>query len=136
MVNLLKQQELLYKDEAYEIIGAAMAVHRELGPGFLEAVYQEALEIEFQLRDIPYDREKQLNIDYKGHTLSKHYNADFVCYDKIIVETKAQYELTNIDEAQVFNYLKATGHKLALLINFGEKSLKYKRIVTTKYKDF
>ena len=129
MVNLLKQQELIYKDEAYEIIGAAMAVHRELGPGFLEAVYQEALEIEFQLRDIPYERERQLNIDYKGHTLSKHYNADFVCYDKIIVETKAICELTSKDESQVLNYLKATGYKLGILINFGEERLRYKRMV-------
>ena len=136
MVNLLKQQDLIYKDEAYEIIGAAMAVHRELGPGFLEAVYQEALEIEFKLRDIPYEREKLLNIDYKGHTLTKYYNADFVCYNKIIVETKAQRELTSIDEAQTYNYLKATGYKLGLLINFGERSLKYKRIVTTNYKDY
>ena len=129
MVNLLKQQELIYKDEAYEIIGAAMAVHRELGPGFLEAVYQEALEIEFQLRDIPYERERQLNIDYKGHTLSKHYNADFVCYDKIIVETKAICELTSKDESQVLNYLKATGYKLGILINFGEERLRHKRMV-------
>ena len=129
MVNLLKQQELIYKDEAYEIIGAAMAVHRELGPGFLEAVYQEALEIEFQLRDIPYERERQLNIDYKGHTLSKHYNTDFVCYDKIIVETKAICELTSKDESQVLNYLKATGYKLGILINFGEERLRYKRMV-------
>ncbi len=136
MVNLLKQQDLIYKDEAYEIIGATMAVHGELGPGFLEAVYQEALEIEFKLRDIPYKREKLLNIEYKGHTLTKYYNADFVCFNKIIVETKAQRELTSIDEAQTYNYLKATGYKLGLLINFGERSLKYKRIVTTNYKDF
>jgi GxxExxY protein len=129
MVNLLKQQDLIYKDEAYEIIGAAMAVHRELGPGFLEAVYQEALEIEFQLRDIPYERERQLNIDYKGHTLSKHYNADFVCYNKIIVETKAICDLSTKDESQLLNYLKATGYKLGILINFGEERLRYKRMV-------
>ena len=136
MENLLKQQDLIYKEEAYDIIGAAMAVHRELGSGFLEAVYQEALEIEFKLRDIPYEREKRLNIEYKTQTLKKYYNADFVCYDKIIVETKSQRELTSIDEAQTYNYLKATGFKLGLLINFGERSLKYKRIVTTNYKDF
>ena len=129
MVNLLKQQDLIYKEEAYEIIGAAMAVHRELGPGFLEAVYQEALEIEFQLRGIPYEREKLLNVEYKGHTLTKHYNADFICYNKIIVETKAICELTSKDESQLLNYLKATGFKLGILINFGEERLRYKRMV-------
>ena len=129
MVNLLKQQDLIYKEEAYEIIGAAMAVHSELGPGFLEAIYQEALEIEFNLRDIPYEREKQLNIEYKGHTLTRHYNADFVCYNKIVVETKAICELTSKDESQLLNYLKATGFKLGLLINFGEERLRYKRMV-------
>ncbi len=129
MVNLLSQQDLIYKEEAYEIIGAAMAVHRELGPGFLEAVYQEALEIEFQLKEIPYERERQLNIEYKTQTLKKHYNADFVCHDKIIVETKALCELSSKDESQVLNYLKATGFKLGILINFGEERLRYKRMV-------
>ena len=130
-MDLLKQ-DIIFKDEAYKIIGAAMEVHRELGPGFLEAVYQEALEIEFDIRNIPYAREKQLKINYKEHTLSKYYMADFVCYDKIIVELKAEKELTSIDEAQAFNYLKATQYKLALLINFGENSIRYKRIVKTK----
>ncbi len=85
-----------------------MEVHRELGPGFLEAIYQEALEIEFQNRDIPYQREAPLTIEYKSHTLKKKYNADFICYNKIIVETKALDSLVPKHESQVLNYLKAT----------------------------
>jgi GxxExxY protein len=120
---------MLYQDESYKIIGAAMTVHRELGCGFLEQVYQEALEIELQKQNIPFEREALLSITYDGVILKKQYVADFKCYDKIIVELKAVKELDNIDEAQVFNYLKATGYKLGLLINFGEPSLTYKRIV-------
>jgi GxxExxY protein len=120
---------MLYQDESYKIIGAAIKVHRELGCGFLEAVYAEALEIEFKKQGIPNEREALLTISYDGIILNKKYVADFNCYDKIIVELKAVKELDNIDEAQVFNYLKATGYKLGLLINFGEPSLTYKRIV-------
>jgi len=121
--------KLIYKQEAFEIIGAAMEVHTELGNGFLEAVYHEALEIEFLKRGIPYTREAKLKIDYKGIILEKNYTADFTCYDKIIVEIKALSELNTVHESQVLNYLKATGFKLGLLINFGETSLKYKRLV-------
>lgn len=121
--------DLIYKNEAYKIIGAAMEVHTVLGSGFLEAVYQEALEIEFKKREIPYARESQVKIIYKDITLKKTYYADFVCYDKIIVETKAIQQLTGIDESQVINYLKATGFELGLLINFGAESLEYKRLV-------
>ncbi len=124
--------DLIYKDEAYKIIGAAMDVHRELGSGFLEAVYQEALAIEFEKRSIPFDQEKKLEITYKGQLLPKYYEADFICYDKIIVETKALEELTGKHEAQVLNYLKATGFKLGLLINFGAESLDYRRLVRYK----
>ncbi len=106
-----------------------MEVHTVLGSGFLEAVYQEALEIEFKKREIPYARESQVKIIYKDITLKKTYYADFVCYDKIIVETKAIQQLTGIDESQVINYLKATGFELGLLINFGAESLEYKRLV-------
>jgi GxxExxY protein len=120
---------LIYKQEAYEVIGAAMEVHNELGCGFLEAVYQEALEIEFQRQHIPYQREKNLHILYKGDKLNKQYSADFVCHNKIIVELKALSALTSEHEAQILNYLKATGYKLGILINFGIKSLQYKRIV-------
>ncbi len=100
-----------------------------LGSGFLEAVYHEALAIEFEKSDIPFKREKKLKIKYKDQTLSKYYEADFICYDKIIVETKAIKELSGIDEAQVINYLKATGLKIGLLINFGADSLEHKRLL-------
>jgi len=123
--------ELIYKEEAYEIIGACMEVHRELGPGFLEGVYQEALMEEFAAREIPANREAKLEITYKGKILDKHYYADFVCYDKIIVELKAVNELLPEHMAQLFNYLKATGAKLGLLVNCGKSSLEYKRIACT-----
>ena len=121
--------ELVHKTEVYNIIGAAMEVHKELGCGFLEAVYQEALELEFQYRKIPYEREVQLDIYYKEQLLKKHYEADFICYDKIIVELKALSALTSEHESQLLNYLKSTGLKVGLLINFGRKSLEYKRMV-------
>jgi len=124
--------DLLYKDEAYEIIGSCMEVHSQLGCGFLEAVYQEALEIEFQERTIPYQREVALKISYKGAVLKKEYVGDFICYNNIIVELKALSKLESVHESQVLNYLKATGFKLGILINFGEQSLKYKRIVKEK----
>ena len=121
--------DLIYKKESYQIIGAAMEVHRQLGNGFLEAVYQEALAIELELRDIPFIREQKLEVKYKGRLLSTFYVADFVCYDTIIVEIKALSELTGHHESQVINYLNATGMKLGLLINFGSESLEYKRLL-------
>jgi len=121
-------EKILYKDESYKIIGAAMEVHRELGPGFLEPIYQEALEIEFQNKKIPYSRESRLHIYYKGILLNKEYVTDFICYDQIIIETKAVSELTTEHQSQLLNYLKATGKKLGILINFGTQSLEYKRM--------
>ncbi len=123
------QPNLIYKEEAFKIIGACMAVHNELGCGFLEAIYSEALEIELQEQSIAYEREVPLNIMYKGKKLQKLYKADYICFDKIILELKALSYLESVHEAQVLNYLKATGHKLALLVNFGQQSLKYKRII-------
>jgi GxxExxY protein len=120
---------LIYKSESYEIIGACIDVHNELGMGFLEPVYQEALAHEFALRNIIYEREVKLNIIYKGYRLDKQYYADFICYNKIILELKAVGCLTGEHEAQVINYLKASGFRLGLLINFGNKSLIYKRLV-------
>ena len=111
---------LFYQNESYAIRGAAMKVYNTLGCGFLEAVYQEALEIEFNKLGIPYEREKELEIVYDGVVLNKKYVADFVCYDKIILELKAVKELDDSHRSQVFNYLKATGFKLGLLINFGK----------------
>ena len=118
-----------FKQETYQIIGAAMEVHKELGCGFLEVVYQEALALEFQYKKIPYQKEAQLDIYYKGQLLKKHYQADFICYDGIIVELKALSALNSEHEAQLLNYLKSTGLKVGLLINFGNKSLEYKRMV-------
>ena len=120
---------ILYKDESYKIIGAAMTVHNELGFGFLEAVYQEALEKEFCFQSIPYKREVSLPIYYKGEVLSKSYIADFVCYENIIVELKAASSLSSEYKAQVLNYLKAARFELGLLINFGESKLKYERLI-------
>jgi len=121
--------ELLYKQEVYSIIGAAMEVHTVLGCGFLEAVYQEALRLEFSNRNIPCEAEKLIQINYKGIVLKKYYQADFVCYDKIILELKALSALSSEHESQLLNYLKATNIQLGLLINFGQKQLSYKRFI-------
>ena len=111
---------MFYKqNESYSIIGAAINVYKTLGPGFLEAVYQEALEMEFQNLGIPYEREKELIISYKGRELKQTYRTDFVCHDSIIVELKAVTNIEDAHRSQVFNYLKATGFKLGLLFNFG-----------------
>jgi GxxExxY protein len=115
--------------QTYAIIGAAMEVHSMLGHGFLESVYQDALEVEFRRRSIPHQREAGIEIEYKGERLKSHYRADFICYDEVIIELKALSQLTTHEEAQVLNYLKATGLQRALLINFGERQLKYKRLV-------
>ena len=121
--------DLIYKEEVYNIIGAAMEVHNDLGCRFLEAVYQEAFEIELQNQKIPYTREQEIEIYYKEIQLNKKSRADFICFDKIIVELKALSQLSSENEAQVLNYLKATNLKVGLLINFGSKSLQYKRFV-------
>ena len=127
--------DLLYKDEVYAIIGAAMDVYNNLGPGFLEAVYQEAMEIETASRKIPALPEKKLYIEYKGTPLKKFYEADLICYEKIIVEIKAMDKLTSREEAQILNYLKATGMQVGVLINFGaHNDLEWKRLVLTQTK--
>ncbi|RZB29694.1 MAG: hypothetical protein SRB1_01974 [Desulfobacteraceae bacterium Eth-SRB1] len=113
----------------YKIIGAAIEVHKELGCGFLEAVYQEALGKEFAYQAIPFKPQPIIQIAYKGKALDKTYQPDFICYDEVIVEIKAISGLSGIEEAQLINYLKATGLKVGLLINFGAKSLEYKRLV-------
>jgi GxxExxY protein len=120
--------------QTYAVIGAAMEVHRELGHGFLEAVYQEALAVEFGRRGIPYGKEVALEIHYKGRRLACSYKADFICYERLLVETKALGRLTGIEEAQVINYLKATGLDRALLINFGAERLEYKRLIFTHHR--
>ena len=116
--------------EAYNITGAAMQVYNTLRPGFLEAVYQEALAVEFTKRGIPFEREKELKIYYDGKELQTTYRADFVCYGDIIVELKAVANLDDSHRSQVYNYLKATGYKLGLLFNFGHyKDLQSERKV-------
>jgi len=122
--------ELILKEEVFAIVGAAIEVHRELGPGFLEAVYQEALEMEIKERGIPFEPQKPLRISYKGKTLNKEYVADLVCYGQVIVELKALDRLSGNEEAQILNYLKATGLKVGVLINFGSHGkLEWKRFV-------
>jgi GxxExxY protein len=121
--------KIIYSEESFQIIGACMEVHTELGCGFHEAVYQEALSIVLNEKGIPFEKEKELSIAFRGKHLSKKYKADFLCFGKIIIELKALSELSSEHESQVINYLKATGYKLGLLINFGTKSLKFKRIV-------
>lgn len=120
--------QLKYSDETYQIIGAAMEVHKTIGCGFTEPLYQEAFEQELQLREIPFQREKSFRVTYKGKELKKEFRPDFVCFDKIIVELKAVDDFADEHFAQVYNYLKATGLSLGLLINFGKKSLDYKRV--------
>jgi len=123
---------LLFEENTDQIIAACLAVHNELGNGFLEAVYQDALEIEFRERGIPYRREAQIQIFYKGHKLDKEYYADFICFDKIIVELKCVSRLVNANKAQVINYLHGTKLKVGLLVNFGEASLKWERLTNLK----
>ena len=124
---------MIEKDELTgKIINACMEVHNELGNGFLEPVYQEALEEEFKIQGISYVREKLLPVMYKGKQLKKEYYADFVCYDDIIVELKAVSVLSKPHKAQVLNYLNAANKEIGLLINFGETKLKWERL--TKFK--
>ena len=122
--------ELVFKDEVYAIMGAAMEVHRELGSGFLESVYQEAMEMELTRCKIPFKAQKNIKIVYKGESHKKEFITDLICYEKIIVELKAQDSLSGKEEAQILNYLKATGIKLGLVINFGSHpKLEWKRLV-------
>ncbi|MBM3436247.1 MAG: GxxExxY protein [Bacteroidetes bacterium] len=118
-----------FKNECFKIIGSCMEVHKSLGAGFLEAVYQEALTLEFIEANIPFIREKVLDVRYKGQLLEKKYVADFLCFDEVIVELKAMDGLNPDHLSQVLNYLKACDKKIGLLINFGTRSLQYKRII-------
>lgn len=121
--------DLLFKEEAYKIIGLCKEVHKHLGKGHNEKVYGDALEIEYKTNNIPYIREQKYTIEYKGIMLPSYYFSDFTVFDAIILEIKAIQELTSSETKQVLNYLAASNCNLGLLVNFGKDSLKYKRII-------
>ena len=121
--------DIILAKEYYDVKGACIEVHKRLGCGFLEKVYQDALEIELKLRGIPYEREKRIVIEYKGYTIDHDYIADFICYGSLIVELKAVRDLHDVHKAQVMNYLRATQLPVGMLVNFGEKSLNDQRLV-------
>ena len=122
--------EIVYKEESYRIVGACFEVYKDKGNGFVEPVYQECLEIEFGFQEIPYSAQATLRLSYRGRELKQRYVPDFMCHDKIIVELKAVTQLTDEHRAQVLNYLKATGYRLGLLMNFGHyPKLEYERII-------
>jgi GxxExxY protein len=118
-----------HDERTYQVIGAAMEVHRTLHRGLFEKLYCEALAVEFELRGIPFDDKASCQLIYKDRPLSGHYHLDFVCYDGVVLEVKAHSGLTPADEAQILNYLSLTGHRVGLLINVGGKSLEYRRFV-------
>ncbi|MGE4488769.1 MAG: GxxExxY protein [Kiritimatiellales bacterium] len=123
-------QDILYKEESYAIIGACFNVYNEKGCGFLEPVYQECLGIEFVYQKIPSEPQKKLDLFYRGQKLEHFYQPDFICFEKIIVELKAVEKITDAHRSQVLNYLNATGFKLGLIVNFGHHpNLEYERIV-------
>ena len=127
------KNEVLFADEAYDIVGACMEVYNTMGAGFLEPVYQECLELEFTKRGIPFSPQQKLNLSYKGTQLASIYIPDFICYEKVIVEIKSTSKLTAEHQAQLFNYLKAAKLTLGLLVNFGAPTdLEFKRIALTK----
>ncbi|MGD8229493.1 MAG: GxxExxY protein [Desulfobacteraceae bacterium] len=121
----------MHDRRTFRIIGSALEVHKELGCGFLEVVYHEALGREFTTQEIPFRSQPVLQIFYKGRPLNKIYQPDFICYDKVVVEIKAISNLSGMEEAQIINYLKASRLETGLLLNFGSKSLQYKRFVYT-----
>ena len=120
---------LIHKELVYKIVGCAMEVHSELGPGFLETVYEEALTIVFDKSGIPFEKQKKVNIKFQGVFLKSHYIADIIVDKKVILELKAVSSIKGIYEAQVINYLKATGFYVGLLMNFGEEKLAWKRLI-------
>ncbi|MFA9388778.1 MAG: GxxExxY protein [Prolixibacteraceae bacterium] len=120
---------IIYKTESYQIIGICMEVHNYLGPGFLEIVYKDALEYEFRLAGIPFEREKEYAVNYKETVLPHKFHADFIVYDKIILEVKAVSYINDKSLAQAINYLSASKCKLSIIVNFGEMQLNYKRFV-------
>ena len=126
------ETKILFKEESYRIIGACMKVHRELGSRFMEAVYQEALIKEFTEAEILFESQVKKDVYYKEEKLKKYFIADFICYDKIIIEIKSVSQIPNVFYSQLKNYLTATKMELGMLVNFGQSSLVYKRILNTK----
>ena len=122
-------EDLLFKDECYKVVGLCMKVHRLLGRGFREVIYKDALELEFVNHGVPYDREKQFRIFYEGIELQRRFIADFIVFGAIILEIKAQFEIPSDSFRQTLNYVKVAGVRLGLIINFGESSLNFKRII-------
>lgn len=123
---------IIFKDESYKIVGACFEVYRDKGCGFLEAVYQECMEIELGCQKIPFIPKKKLQLFYRGQLLHQHYEPDLICFDKIVLELKALTELADEHRAQVYNYLKATGYQLGLLVNFGHyPKIEIERIAAT-----
>jgi GxxExxY protein len=127
------REDIIFREEVYQIVGAAMEVSKILGRGFLEPVYQEALEIEFKNKQIPYEAQKKLLIKYGNVVLKKEYIADFLCFEKIIVEIKALNKITSIEESKLLNYLKASDLQLGLIINFCNSKLEWKRLIYEKF---
>ena len=131
MPNLSDDDKICF-EECHQIVGCAFKVYNQLGHGFLEQVYQCALEIELKHAKIPFEAQKQIPVYYLGEKLDAYYKADILCFDKVIVELKADYSLSDVHEAQLINYLKATGIQAGLLINFGNRrKLEFKKIVYT-----
>jgi GxxExxY protein len=130
VANLIIKKPLLYKQEVFSIVGAAMAVHKELGAGFLESVYKEAMCIELNAAGVPYQTQVPVKVKYKNIVLQKEFIADLIAYNKIIIELKCVPSLKKTDEAQILNYLKATGFRVGLIINFGKQGkLEWKRYI-------
>jgi len=127
----LEKNSLVESGLTGEVIGTAMEVHSQLGPGFLESVYEEALAVEFELKGIKFQKQKELPVFYKGRTI-KQFVCDFVVENKVIVELKTVKQIGEIEKLQVINYLKASGYEIGLLFNFGDKSLEWKRLINTK----
>jgi GxxExxY protein len=128
----MEMVDLILKDEVYAVVGAAMEVQRVLGRGFLEGVYQDAMQLELNARGVPFEAEKPIDVEYKGQCLTHRYYADLVCFGQVIVELKALSRLSGNEEAQVLNYLKATDFKVGVLINFGRPGkLEWKRFANT-----
>ena len=124
------RKDIVFKEESYRVIGACFEVYKEMGCGFLEAVYQECLELEFAAQEIPFVPQSELMLKYKEHILKQRFVPDFICFDRVILEIKAATKLDDVHRAQVHNYLKATGYKLGLLVNFGHyPGVEYERIV-------